>query len=323
MRYLIIFLFLLFPIAGWPTYTIRGGKIIDKDLLPSLSPQEHHQAMITANEKQDWKELVRHALILNKFFKYTPFSQEAVYFLGLGYFNLEDYELANNHFTTYLKQQVSPKHFEEAIKCKFTIAQKFQQGEKKHLFGAEKMPQWLPAKEDAIAIYDEVITSLPNHDLAAQSYFGKAQLLLENEDYRASIETYQMLIRRFPKHPLAVESYIGIENVYLHQSKQEFPDPDFLDLAEINLRKFKENFPGEERYAIAEASFNSMREHYAQNLFETGQFYQKTNKNKAALIYYKKVLSKYPETFVAKESKKRIETLEKKIDSQEKTVTTP
>lgn len=318
MRYLIVFLFLFFPIAGWSSYTIRGGKIIDKDFLPSLSPQEHHQGMIAAYEKKEWKELIRQATILNKHFKYTPFSQEAPFFLGVGYFNLEDFELANNHLSIYLKNQVTPKHFEDAIQYKFTIAEKFHQGEKKHLFGAEKMPQWMPAKEDALAIYEEVITALPHHDLAAKAYFGKAELLLGNEDYRASIETYQMLIRRFPKHPLAVESYIGIENVYLFQSKQEFPDPDLLDLAEINLRKFKENFPSEERVAIAEASFNSMREHYAQNLFETAQFYQKTKKDKAAIIYYKKILGKYPETYVAKESKKRLEILEKKVASQEK-----
>ncbi len=275
--------------------------------------------MVAANEKKDWKELVRHSTILNKHFKTTPFVQEAIFFLGVGYFYLEDYELANNHFSAYLRQQVTPKHFEEAIQYKFTIAEKFHQGEKKHLFGLENMPQWLPAKEEALAIYDEVITALPHHELAAKAYFGKAQLLLENEDYRASIETYQMLIRRFPKHPLAVESYIGIENVYLKQCQLEFPDPDFLDLAEINLRKFKENFPSEEKYLVAEASFNNMREHYAQNLFETAQFYQKTKKDKAAIIYFKKILHKYPETIVAKESKKRLDNLEKKIASQTKT----
>ncbi len=316
MRYFLSFLFLLFPIAGWPSYTIRGGKLVDRDMLPSLPPEGHYQSMVSANEKQEWKELVRHSTILNKYFRYTPFSQEALFFLGVGYFKMENYEFANNKFSTYLKQQVTPKHFEEAIQYKFTIAEKFREGGKKHLFGLESMPQWLPAKEEAIAIYEEVITALPHHDLAARSYFGKAQLLLENEDYRSSIETYQMLIRRFPKHPLAVESYIGIENVYLVQSEQEFPDPDFLDLAEINLRKFKDNFPSEERYAVAEANFSRMRERYAQDLFETAQFYQKRNKNKAAVIYYKKILGKYPETFVAKESQKRLEVLEKKIASQ-------
>ncbi|HSX03138.1 MAG TPA: outer membrane protein assembly factor BamD [Rhabdochlamydiaceae bacterium] len=316
MKYLIAFVLILFPIAGFPSYTIRHGKLVDRDSLPSESPQEHYQGMIAAYEKKEWKELVRQATILSKYFKSTPFSEEAAFFLGVGHLNLEDYEFANNQFSAYLKQQVAPKHFEEAIQYKFTIAEKFHQGEKKHLFAMESMPQWLPAKEEALAIYEEVITALPHHDLAAQSYFGKAKLLLENEDYRASIETYQMLIRRFPKHPLAVESYIGIENVYLHQCKNEFPDPDLLDLAEINLRKFKENFPSEERYAVAEESFSRMREHYAKNLYETAQFYQKTKKNKAAVIYYKKILGKYPETFVAKESKKRLEILEKKIASQ-------
>lgn len=308
----------IYSSSGWSAYTVREGKLINKEEVPTQTAQDHYHAMMTAMDNKEWKELIKQATILNNNFITTPFGGEAVFYLGVGYFNLEDYELANTHFSAYLKKQVTPKHFEDSILYKFTIAEKFHSGGKKHLFGLESMPQWMPAKEDALSIYEEVITALPHHDLAAQAYFGKARLQLENEDYRASIETFQMLIRRFPKHPLAVESYIGIENVYLIQCQNEYPDPDLLDLAEINLRKFKESFPSEEKVSIATDIFSNMREIYAANLYETAKFFQKTNKNQAALIYYKKILGKYPETRVAKQSQKRLETLEKKIASVDK-----
>lgn len=315
---LITFTFLFSHVASFAAYTVREGKLVNREEVPTLSAQDHYHSMMDAHEKKEWKELIKQATILNDNFQTSPFGQEAVFYLGIGHFHLEDLELANKHFSSYLKRQVTPKHFEEAIQHKFTIAEKFHLGGKKHLFGMETLPQWMPAKDDALTIYEEVITALPHHDLAAQAYFGKAKLQLENEDYKASIETYQMLIRRFPKHPLAIESYIGIEQVYFGQSQEEYPDPDLLDLAEINLRKFKENFPSEEKYTLAENIFTQMRSLYAGNLYETAKFFQKTKKNNAAAIYYKKIIAKYPETQAAIASKKRLEMLEKKIAASPK-----
>jgi outer membrane protein assembly factor BamD (BamD/ComL family) len=133
-----------------------------------------------------------------------------------------------------------------------------------------------------------------------------------DDDYKVSVETYQTLIRRFPKHPLACESYIGVGKVYLTQCKNEYPDPDFLDLSEINLRKFRQDFPNEPRVSIADSMLMEMKELYAKNLYETAQFYERTKKPNASMIYYSKILSKYPQTKIAQLSQKRLEVLQSK-----------
>ena|SRR3972149_3869787 len=287
-------------------YTIKGGKLMNVQEVASMSVQEHYSAAITAYEKKDWEELTRQSIIVLKNFPATPFAEEALFYLGTGYFHLRDYEMANKYLTGYLKKASVPKHFEEAIQYKFSIADQFQRGAKRHLMGWESLPKWVPAKEEAMAIYEEVITALPHHDLAAQSLFGKARLLLKDEEYKSSVETYQTLIRRFPKHPLAVESYIGIAQVYLIQAQEQYPDQDFLDLSEINLRKFHRDFPGEERLAVADELLLGMKELYAGNLYETGRFYERTKKQQAAHLYYSKIVAKYPETKCAQLAQKRL-----------------
>jgi tetratricopeptide (TPR) repeat protein len=244
-----------------------------------------------------------------KQFPSSPFVQEAVFYLGVGYFHLQDYEVANKHFSNYLKKQTTPRHFEEAIQYKFSIAEQFQGGAKKHVLGMEAMPKWLPAREDAIAIFDEVVSALPHHDLGAKALYGKAELLVKEEDFKAAVETYQTLIRRFPKNSLAVDSYLGIAEVYFTQCRAEYPDLDFLDLAEINLRKFKQDFPGDARVATAEKIVADMKEVYAGTLYETGQFFERTKKAKASLLYYKKVISQYPDTKIAVLAKERMNAL--------------
>ena len=295
-------------------YTIKDGKLIQTHELATMSVQDHYSAALEALEQSHWEDLVLQSNILIKNFPESPFASIAQYYLGVGFYHLGELEMANKQLSLYLKKQSAQKFFEEAIKYKFAIADKFQNGERKHLLGLESMPKWMPAAEEAIEIYDEVISALPHHELAVQSLFGKGGILAAQEDYKLSVETYQALIRKFNKHPLACESYIGIGKVYLTECKNEYPDPDFLDLAEINFKKFCGDFPNEPRIIQAENMLIEMREIYADSLYETARFYERTKKPHASAIYYNKILAKYPKTKTANSSEERLAYLEKKYN---------
>ncbi len=297
-------------------YTVSNGKLMNANDVATLSVQEHYSLAMDAYQDKNWEVVIRQASIVIKNFPESPFALDAFYFLGVGYFQLRNYELANQNLTAYLKKQTTPKFFEEAIQYKFKIAEKFHGGSKKHLLGWESLPKWVPARDEALAIYDEVITALPHHDLAAQALFGKAQLLLKDEEYKSSVETYQTLIRRFPKHPLAVESYIGVGHVYLIQSQDQYPDQDYLDLAEINFRKFRQDFPGEEKLGVAEGMLTEMKEVYASHLYEIGRFYERTGKPHASYIYYTRIIAKYPDTKVSQLANRRLYKLNYKPDGR-------
>jgi len=99
------------------------------------------------------------------------------------------------------------------------IAEKYEKGAKKHVMGWEAMPQWASGYEDAIALYDEVISTLPRHDIAAKATFNKAGMLAREEKYKESIELFQNLIRKFPKHQLAPESYLAVARTYFEESQ--------------------------------------------------------------------------------------------------------
>lgn len=306
------FFFLLlvsFFTSAQAAYVLKDGKLIHADYAATLSVQEHYTLAIQAYQEQNWEALEQQAMILLKNFADSPFVQDIHYYLGAAKFGKRDLLLANQYFSTYLKQQSTPKFFEEAIQYKFKIAQSFQKGEKKHLMGWEALPKWLPAREEAIAIYDEVITALPHHELAAEALFGKAQLQLREEDYKSSIETYQTLIRRFPKHPLSIEGFIGISEAYLIQSRQDYPDQDLLDSAELNIQKFHESFPTEPKVAVAEKLLYDMQEVYASQLYDIGRFYERTGKPQASRIYYTRILAKYPQTPTAQCADRRLKKL--------------
>lgn len=295
------------PLVG--AYTVKGGKVMNVEEVATLSVQEHHSKLLEAMQNQNWQEVIRQANIIVKNFPETPFYQESFYFLGCAYFNLQDFDIANQHLSNYLRKQTALQHFRDAIELKFQVAEKFREGYRKHIGGLEFLPKWMPAKEEAIKIYDEVISALPNDDLAAQALFGKGVLLLQDAEYTSSVETYQTLIRRFPKHPLTPDAYVEIARVYLIQSQEKYPDANYLDLASINLRKFRQDFPLDSRVEEAEKIYGQMQEVFAESFYEIAQFYERTKKPHASILYYSKIIKTFPNTKSAALSKKRLKVL--------------
>ncbi|PCI95313.1 hypothetical protein COB11_02530 [Candidatus Aerophobetes bacterium] len=284
---------------------------------------DYYQGILNANQNKKWIVVLRESKKLVSGFPDSPFVSEAYFYQGVAFFEIADYDFSNDAFSKYLRNETTPKFFEEAIEYKYKIADKYFEGAKRHFLGLKKLPRILPAKDEALDIYEEIITTLPRHDLTAKSLYKKGLLLYEFSDFKLSVEAFQTLIRRFPKHHLAPEGYIGIQKVYLKQSRQEFPDPDVLELAEINLERFKRSFPGEPRINTVDMMLIEMKDHFAKDLFEIGNFYERTKKEDAAAIYYTKILAKYPGSTYAKKSKKHLVRLDHKKMKKPKKVSKP
>jgi outer membrane protein assembly factor BamD (BamD/ComL family) len=300
--------FLLIAFA-LPLLALEEHELTWENTGPSV--QEYNSALQQAIQEERWWDVIDYADIISYNFPTTPFAQEISYTLGEAYYKLNQFEYANDCFTAYLSRAAAPKHFEEAIEYKFNIAELFANGTKKRLFGSIKMPAWVPAKEDAVQIYEDVIASMPHSELAAKSLLSKARIQAYNlEDFKPSIETLDLLIRRFPKHDLAAEAYLEKNKIFLAQCQIESLDPDALELAELNLRKFRLAFPRETRIEEAEKVLSDLQELFAQSLLETGQFFEKTKKVSASLIYYHKVIAKYPNTLAAEVSREKVELLQ-------------
>lgn len=287
---------------------LEEQELIWEDSGPSVI--EFNGYLQEAIQEGDWWAAIDYAEIISYHFPQSPFAQETAFLIGEAYFHLGQLGLANERFTSYLSHSASPKYFEKAIHYKFDIAEAFRNGVKKPLFDSHKLPKIVSGEDDALQIYDEVIAALPHDEIAAKAMLGKAEIQLRFEDYKPSLETLDLLIRRFPKHDLAAQGFVEKSHAYLMQCREKSLDPALLDLAEVNLRKFKLAFPRETRILETEKDLAEMQEIFAEHLMETGRFFQKTKKIPASMIYYSKVLSKYPDTKAAIEAKERLEGLQ-------------
>ena len=274
----------------------------------TCEPQEEYHAASIAFHKKKWSDVKLHAKRVVELAPDSPFTSELLFYLGAAYFHQKDYDQANVYFTEFLKESPQ-KFFEEAIVYKYQIAEQFQKGAKKHLMGVEKLPRMTSAWDDAYEIYDEVITTLPRHEVAAKSLFNKASMLKLEEKFAESIEVYQTLIRRFPKDPLTPKSYVAIAETYAIESKDLFPDRDFLDQARLNAKKFRRDFPSDERVNQVDKLLSSMQNNYAQDLWESANYFAKKKKMQSCILYYTSIVRKYPESKYAPLALKKIAQL--------------
>jgi outer membrane protein assembly factor BamD (BamD/ComL family) len=302
---------LLAPFMLEAEYLFKNGTLVDVRDMAEFSLQEHFEKGTKALKEQNFPEAVHqfHVCVLN--FPDADLAKEAYYFLGVSYYHVGDMDLANKNLSLYLEQQTNPKHFVEAFRHKLEIAKAFREGARKHLFDSEKMPKVFQDKEAAIKIYDEIISSVASSDIAQDALFQKAQCLLENGEYKSSIETLKTLIKKFPKSAISSKSYIEISAILLEQAKVESQNPDLLEAATLNAKKFINEFPqGEELAERIEANLNDMKEAFANGLYETGQLYERKSLPKAAYLYYLEAMKKFPQTKVSELCKTRIKALD-------------
>ena len=182
---------------------IAGGSLMADNIEANVeyeNASDYYRRMVTSMQNDKWREASFYGEELALRFAESPLVFEAYYTLGLASFKLGEFEKADRFFSKYLKSDPNPKYFTQVLKYKFEIAQAFDEGHRKHLFGVQKLPKLIKAYEEALLLYDEVITTLPRDPLAAKALYKKGMLLLRLEEYTKSVETLQTLIRRFPRH---------------------------------------------------------------------------------------------------------------------------
>ncbi len=312
-----LFFFTAFAPSVEAFWTIQNWQIVKSSQKATMSAEAHFKVGNTAFAQRDWAEASRQFSIVAEAFPDSPLKKEALYFLAVSYFYLEECDLANEAFTRYIKLYGDPGFFESAVEFKYAMASQLSQGGKKRLFGMQYLPKWAPGDSLAIEIFDEVIATLPCHELAAKALFSKAELLWRMGDYAESVDTFQQLIRRFPKHALAPESYLAISRLYFEQSQQEIHNFDILALAQINLRKFEADFPSETRLSVAQSDVKGIKEVHARHLYETAQYYERKHHPDASILYYKRTIELFPETYRAELAEKRLATLKPPCISSE------
>ncbi|ANH78470.1 tetratricopeptide repeat protein [Candidatus Chlamydia sanziniae] len=289
-----------------------AGKFSPQKFKPQHSAEEYFaQGQAFLEQGFYRKALLCFGMIKHHFPKETLYSR-ALYLLGVCYFKQDQPDLANKAFSVYL-QHPHAEYTEDLFAMKYAIAQSFARGKRKRVFLLEGFPKLKNADEDALHIYDEILTAFPNQDLGACALYNKADLLIIKKEFAEAIKTLKKLTLQFPLHPLSPEAFVRLSEIYLQQAQKEPQNVQYLHLAKLNEEAMKKQHPNHPRNEVTAANVRAMCEGYVLGLYSTGRFYEKKKKPEAAAIYYTTALESYPETSLIAKCQKRLLRISKHL----------
>lgn len=300
----LIVLVILFiaTIQGEAATRYYNGRWVDIRFPPQLDNEgyfvgveDHFELAKQLYNEGNYLAAAQNFMIVVHHYEENKHRTESLYYAGVSYFMVSQFEKANEQFSAYLEAEDGGIFWDQVFQMKFYIAELYREG------------SWRPLKRDkALELYEEVIVAGRDKELIAKAFFGKGEILKNRRDYKSSIEAFETITRRFPKHPLSAESFIAISEVYLLSCERETQNPDFLDLARLNVQHFEKNFPGDPRIAEVNDLISQMEEAYANSLYETGRFYERKRKEEAAVIYFKETMKRYPQSPSAAMARERL-----------------
>ncbi|NGX31855.1 MAG: Outer membrane protein assembly factor BamD [Chlamydiae bacterium] len=315
LKFLVVFLSLSLSFANVDkTASEKVFDGISRDIAPYATAQEHYQVLQEVIGQKEWQKATDVAERLIVFFPKAPFTKEVHYFIAVAYFHQGRYDFSNRHLNFYLKTK-TPMHFDDALQLKYNIAMIYGGFEKWSIISIRQLAKRIVAKDKALNIFDEIIATVPGHMLAANALFYKAKLLCVQEEYKESRDTYLSLVRNFYKNELAPHCYVGISETFVQEYLDgNSKDPAILEMANLNLEQFQKDYPRSEEIQVVKGHIALMREEYAIEMFEIGKFFEfKKKKPKAALLYYEKIVTAFPETNTAKKCQSRIKDVQRKL----------
>ena len=247
-------------------------------------------------QAKNWNLVVSLCSKITKAYPESIFSKDVYFFKGAAYFHVDDPDLSNQMLTKFLEKEGGSSYFEEALGYKYFIAEKFENGYYGHLFGVSALPRLESMWESAYQLYDEVILTIPRSEIAAKALFRKASMYCTDEKFDESIETFNTLIRKFARNSLSQKAYIEIARVYKKQIKTLYLDPKCLDFALINQKRFDLDYPSSKFKQEMEEEVLSIIDLFAEDIYKSALYFDKKNQKESAIIYYKSLISKYPQS---------------------------
>ncbi len=284
------------------------------------SEEEKFAALKSSYEGKEWVEVLSATEGMIAAFPESVFLKEIHFFRAVAYFHQNDPDLSNRYLSSFLEIEGNSRYFEEAVKYKYFIAEKFENGFYGHLFGVAALPKLESMWETAYQLYDEVIMILPRSEMATKALFRKAAMYRTDEMFDESIDTYANLIRRFPRDALAQQAYVEIVKVYRAQLKALYLDPKCYELALSNKKKFDIEYPSSPLKIEMEEVVADIVNFFAEDVYKSALYFDKKKNPESCMMYLKTLISKYPTSKYAPLAMQKLTAYELTSDKMKKKI---
>jgi outer membrane assembly lipoprotein YfiO len=284
------------------------GKWINPKKAAKDTPEKQFEWAMEFYNKKDWDRAVEEFEKIPAAFPNSRLAAEAVYYLGLTWEERQDLAKAADAYQRLIDKYPYSDRIKDAIKREFEIANQFASGAKMKVLGIPA----LSGQEKSLELYKHIVKNAPFGTYGDQAQFQMGEVYKQQGEYEEAQKAFQAVVDEYPTSDLVAKARYQIAYSSMQASKKSQYNDVYAERAIEEFQGFKKSFPGDEQALEAEEAIKALRNKKAMTAFEQGAFYDKQNKPTSAKVYYQEVVSKYPDTTVAAEAKRRLENILKK-----------
>ncbi|REL33712.1 outer membrane protein assembly factor BamD [Rhodohalobacter sp. SW132] len=154
----------------------------------------------------------------------------------------------------------------------------------------------------AARAFETVVSIGRGTDVGQEAQFLLAESYYNNRQYLIAASEYQRYTSFYPRSERREQADFKQALSYYQMSPRYKLDQTYTRQAIDRFRLFNSRYPDSELVAEASGYIEEMREKLARKQYEAANFYMRTNRYQAAIVYHDIVIDSYPETVWAERS---------------------
>lgn len=161
--------------------------------------------------------------------------------------------------------------------------------------------------DNAIAAFEKLTLDLPARDsLLPRSYWYLATAHEKQGEHLLAAQSYSKLVESFPDDSLAPNAALEAARSYWHLWRKPTLDPTYGQTALATYNTLIGLYPTAPVIPQAEKELGELENWFATKGYETGVFYMRRKAYDSAIIYFKDVLTRWPNAPKAKDASLRL-----------------
>jgi outer membrane protein assembly factor BamD len=182
------------------------------------------------------------------------------------------------------------------------------------LFTATMREYQLKRWDNAVAGFERLTLELPARDtLLPTSHYYLGLSYGKRKEHLLAAQAFTRLTESFPDHPLADDGLYGAARSYHRLWRKPVLDAQYGQTALSTYRLYLAMFPNGEQRATAERQVADLEQRFATKEYLNGMFYRRRKYFDSAIIYFRGVVTNYPETPRARDAWLRLAEVYREI----------
>jgi len=235
----------------------------------------------------------------------SPAREEAMNLAGQALINLGRYWDAYDRFEQQLSNYPNGAFFDRALDREYMIACAFLQGRRRRAMKIFRVG----ARDDGIDILMRIAAHSPGSDLAERALLRVADYHFDRREYPEAIAVYDEFVKSRPRSTRRAYAMLRAARASLLSFRGvKWDETPLLD-ASVRFRVFARAYPVAAKRENIVGILTEIRQTLAHKVYHSGMFYERTDRPRSAVFYYRKVLREYPDSQWADDAKLRLDRL--------------